>query len=88
MRIRAMQRLVAATLSLTLLAAACGEDDPVPPAESADAHDELVAANVDAVPTVAVGVVADPAGGVNITVATTNFTVAAASASTDHVDGE
>lgn len=88
MRIRAMQRLVAATLSLTLLAAACGEDDPVPPAASADAHDELVAADADAVPTVAVDVVADPAGGVNITVATTNFTVAAESASTDHVDGE
>jgi hypothetical protein len=88
MRIRAMQRLVAATLSLTLLAAACGEDDPVPTAASADAHDELVAANADAVPTVAVDVVADPAGGVNVTVATTNFTVAAESASTDHVDGE
>ena len=39
-------------------------------------------------PTVAVEVESDPAGGINIHVATTNYTIAPESASTEHVDGE
>ena len=39
-------------------------------------------------PTVALDVTADPAGGINVFVETTNYVVAAESASTEHVEGE
>ncbi|MEM9466501.1 MAG: hypothetical protein AAGA90_14095 [Actinomycetota bacterium] len=62
-------------------------------ADSHDGHDdhdhgepvEIDAANA---PTVDVEVDADPAGGINIHVTTTDFTVAADAASTEHVEGE
>jgi len=56
-----------------------------------DAHDHAHGAvEIDPAdaPSVEVVVAADPAGGVNVFVTTTDFAVAPASASTEHVDGE
>ena len=51
-------------------------------------HSDAVEFVGDAVPTINIEVIADPAGGINIAVNTTNYTVAARSASTEHVEGE
>ncbi len=57
-------------------------------AEHDDMHGEAVEFEGSDVPTVEIEVVADPAGGVNIAIATTNYTIAPRSASTEHVEGE
>lgn len=51
-------------------------------------HGEPVEVDAANAPTVAVAVDGDPAGGINLEVTTTGFTVNAAAASTDHVEGE
>lgn len=53
-------------------------------------HDHGAMLEVDAAsaPTVAIEVVDDPKSGFNVAITTTNFTVSAENASTDHVDGE
>lgn len=136
MRLRALLRLFAALLTLSLVAAACGDDGSTSEAAAASGgadtadrdavddemnddehddhdhddhdHDDHAAAHDDvtddqetadhahgllefegsAVPTVAVDVAADPAGGINVHVTTDNFVVAPAAASTEHVEGE
>ncbi|MEO0493011.1 MAG: hypothetical protein AAF081_06315 [Actinomycetota bacterium] len=64
-----------------------GDDDHM---SGADGHDHGTPVEFEGtdVPTVDVRVEADPAGGINIMVATTNYTVAPEAASTDHVEGE
>lgn len=131
------RRLIAALFTLTLVAAACGDDDPTTEAVDAtasqsadhdaehdddaeaehdhdadhdhdhDSHDddamadsdaghdhdaqghgEPVDVEGDAVPTIDVEVTADPTGGINVHVETTNYTVAPEAASGEHVEGE
>jgi hypothetical protein len=144
MRTRTFLRLLAALLTLTLFAAACGDDDPIVVADDGDtddmsdmddadpmdamaygdshdddaeshdgdgdahdddAHDmddpdemddddathdhgEAVEFAGAVVPTVAIAIEADPAGGINVHVTSTDFTVNPEAASTDHVEGE
>jgi len=64
-------------------------DDPVQnPDGEMHEHDGMVAVAAEGAPEVAIDVVADPAGGVNIRVTTENFTASPESASSDHVDGQ
>jgi hypothetical protein len=103
MRIRAITRLVAALSVLAFFAASCGDDDPITSAGQADAdapatddtdaehdamHGEAIEFEGSAVPTIEIEVVSDPAGGVNIGISTTNYTIAPRSASAEHVEGE
>ncbi|MDW3218918.1 MAG: hypothetical protein R8F63_09930 [Acidimicrobiales bacterium] len=142
MRSRAFWRLLAAFLTLTLIAAACGDDDAdtdVAPGDVTDDvggddtaddmadgmadddmaddgehshdddgthtdddgmadgdmgddgghdHGEAVEFTGDVVPTIAIDVEADPAGGINVHVTSTDYTVNPEAASTDHVEGE
>ncbi|MEM9519449.1 MAG: hypothetical protein AAGA37_09020 [Actinomycetota bacterium] len=55
-----------------------------------DDHDHGPPVEIDAAlaPSIELVVEADPAGGINVAVATTNFTVVADAASTEHVEGE
>lgn len=66
------------------------EHDTHDTAEGHGDHDHATAVEItgDVVPTVAVEVVADPSGGVNVGVTTTDFTVNPQAASTEHVEGE
>lgn len=92
MRMRAFRRLIAALAVLALFAAACGDDDTTAdgaaPSDADHDHGEAVEFTGENVPTVAIDVEADPAGGINVHVATTDYTVNAAAASTEHVEGE
>lgn len=104
MRSRAFWRLIAAFLTLTLIAAACADDDPaVDTGDMADGdmadddttsddgghdHGEAVEFTGDVVPTIAIEVDADPAGGINVHVTSTDFAVNPEAASTEHVEGE
>ena len=129
-------RLLAALFTLSLFAAACGDDDPTTDTAATDddmsemsemsemedgehdhdaeGHDGHEGHDHDAeghdghgaeshgdhdhgepvefegadVPTVDIAVEADPAGGINVMVTTTNYTVAPEAASGEHVEGE
>ena len=65
-----------------------GDHDTGDDAHAGHDHGEPVEIDPSIAPTVALEVDADPAGGINIHVATTDYTVAADAASTDHVEGE
>lgn len=101
MRVRAIKRLAATLSVLAFFAAACGDDGPITSTDDAseadrdvdaDDHDAMHGDAVEFeghdVPTIDIEVVADSAGGVNIAVSTTNYTIAPRSASTEHVEGE
>ena len=94
MGIRSITRLAATVSVLAFFAAACGDDDPITATEDTseadhDAmDDDVVEFKGQDVPTIDIGVVADSAGGINIAVRTTNYTIAPRSASTEHAEGE
>ena len=94
MGIRSITRLAATVSVLAFFAAACGDDDPITATDDTseadhDAmDDDVVEFKGQDVPTIDIGVVADSAGGINIAVRTTNYTIAARSASTEHAEGE
>lgn len=94
MGIRAITRLAATVSVLAFFAAACGGDDPITATDDTskadhDAmHGDVVEFEGNDVPTVELEVVADSAGGVNIGVSTTNYTITPRSTSTEHVEGE
>lgn len=63
-------------------------DDEMADMDTDHDHGEAVEFTGENVPTVAVDVEADPAGGINVHVTTTDYTVNAAAASTEHIEGE